>query len=649
MVPVMGCCLLAGATQQAANAQQFQDQTASRFPAGPAEYTNQCTVGDIDNDGDMDIIWANGGNFSSAGAPLQLRVFINNGAGVFTDESNTRAAGQLFLARGVELGDVEDDGDLDILVAQDFSRQPQLLINNGSGVFTNQTAARFPVILLGSARGQFADVDNDGDLDAYFINGGASRWGTGMGRIFINNGSGVFADETPARMPAQNISEPQDCIFGDIDGDLDLDLRIGSTASNNGRIYKNSGAGVFTIATAPSDNNTYSYDFGDIDADGDLDMLGANSHPTSLNGELLLRNNGTGTYVALPVLPSSTVDDNDSKFIDYDNDGDNDVIIASLGSTERVYSNNGTGTYALVGGVITAVADSSLDIKTADFNGDGRLDLVTAQGESGSFVNRIYMNVTGPADSRVPVIAKTEDLADTPDTAGPYYVRAIVYDSHTSDRGFHPDAMVLKYTVDGGAEQQVNMKWVGNSMWRAGIPGQPVGSKIAYYVSATDHNNNTGNGATQSFTILFPPCAPDVNGDHTVNVADLLAVISAWGQTNVIHDVSVTDFDFTPSLVNAKSGDTVRWNWVNGIHTITSGTNCTGDGRFNQPISSGTWQYVIPSDFSGSIPYYCAPHCGFGMVATIDVAAFGADVNDDGTVNVADLIGVISGWGPCPQ
>lgn len=629
-------------------AQQFQDQTAARFPAGPNEYTNQLTIGDIDNDGDMDILWANGQGYSAAGAPLQLRVYINNGNGVFTDESNARAAEQLFIARGVELGDVDDDGDLDAIIAQDFSRQPQILINNGSGFFTNETAARFPVILLGSARGQLADVDNDGDLDAYFINGGASRWGTGMGRLFINNGSGFFTDETVARMPNQTVSEPQDCIFGDIDGDFDLDLRIGSTASNQGRIYKNNGAGVFSIATAPSDNNTYSYDFGDMDGDGDLDMLGANSNPVNLNSELLLRNNGSGTYSSV-TFPIATIDDNDSKFIDIDNDGDRDLVIASLGSTERFYTNNGTGTYTLLNGVITAVADASLDIKAADLNGDGRLDLVTAQGESGSFVNRIYMNVTGPPDTIPPVIVKTETLTNTQNTAGPYYVRTVVYDSHTSDRGFHPKQMLLKYSVNGGPTQQVNMKWVGNSVWRGGIPGQPAGSTISYFVSATDHNNNIGNGNAQSFDILFPPCPPDINGDHVVNVVDMLAVINAWGQSNVVHDVQVTDFAFTPSQVNAKSGDTVRWNWVEGIHTITSGSVCTPDGRFNQAISSGSWQYVIPQDFSGAIPYYCAPHCAFGMTGNIDVAPFDVDVNGDGTVNVGDLLGVINGWGACPQ
>src|SRR5690606_8947755 len=113
-----------------AAAQQFVEQTATRFPQpDPLEYSNQCTVGDIDGDGDLDILIANGGNFNSPGTPQKLRVYINNGQGVFTDETDARTGGLTFLARGVELGDVERDGDLDVIVAQDFNRQPTLLIN----------------------------------------------------------------------------------------------------------------------------------------------------------------------------------------------------------------------------------------------------------------------------------------------------------------------------------------------------------------------------------------------------------------------------------------------------------------------------------------------------------------------------------------
>src|SRR5438477_9144688 len=131
-------------------AQQFQDQTATRFPPSPGDYSNSVTIGDIDGDGDLDIIFANGGGYSSATAPQILRIYINNGTGIFTDESVARTGGLSYRARGVELGDVDRDGDLDIIVANDFVATPALLINNGSGFFTDQTASRLPSITLTS-------------------------------------------------------------------------------------------------------------------------------------------------------------------------------------------------------------------------------------------------------------------------------------------------------------------------------------------------------------------------------------------------------------------------------------------------------------------------------------------------------------------
>ncbi len=645
--------ILCSAYQTPALAQQFQDQTASLFPPGLLEYTNQLTIGDIDNDGDLDIIFANGGDYSTAGAPQQLRIFINNGSATFTDESSTRAAGALFLCRGAELGDVDGDGDLDIIVAQDFARQPQLLINNGSGVFSNQTAARLPVMLLSSTRGQFADVDNDGDLDIYLVNGGASRFGTAKGVLWINNGLGFFTDETASRMPNETVIQPMDCIFGDIDGNFTLDLIIASrntTASTtNGKTYKNNGLGVFTGVTSPSEKNNYSYDLGDMDGDGDLDLLGANAHPTSTNSELLGRNNGSGSFTS-STFPTNTIDDNDSKFFDYDNDGDMDLIIASLGTTERIYSNNGTGTFTLVNGLITAVSDSSLDVKVADLNNDGRLDVVTAQGESGSFTNRIYMNVSGRPDTQLPRIVKTEQVPDSLSSPGGWVVRTVVYDNMSSDRGFFDKGIKLNYSVGALTTNQVSMKWVGNSEWRGVIPAQPSGSVVTYFVTARDWSNNLATGPNMVFNVLYPPCPADTNGDHQVNVADLLGVINTWGNiTHITHVVTVQDFTFSPAVVNAKSGDTIEWDWVGGVHTLTSGSACTGDGRFNQAFGSGSWFYGIPLDFKGAIPYFCTPHCSFGMTANINVADIPTDINNDGAINVTDLLAVINSCGACPQ
>jgi hypothetical protein len=507
--------------------QQFVDQTATRFPVpNPSEYTNQLTIGDIDNDGDLDLIFANGQGFSSQGAALPQRVYINNGAGVFTDESTARLNVNGW-ARGVELGDIDGDGDEDMIIAQDFEKFPLLYENDGNGFFTSITA-QLPAIALSSSRAQFGDIDNDGDLDIYITSGTGNRFGCDQYRVYVNDGAGNFVDETATRHPIGSVCSNMDCIFGDIDNDFDLDVRTGSTGTNNSRLYRNNGMGVFTlVAGVPADSSCYSYDFGDIDGDGDLDLIGANGLSGS-NAEILLANNGAGVYsnVSGQISPNPSQDDNDSKFLDWDNDGDLDLLIARLGGGEKSYLNNGAGFFTQVTNVIQSITDSSLDIKVADLNNDGRYDVVTAQGESGSYQNRIYIN-NGPVDTLAPVIIDTEQLGDTKST-GPFVVRALILDDHTSDRNFFDKGIFLNYTVGAGPVQQAPMKHSGGQVYRGVIESVTPGL-VEYWVTAIDWANNEGAGDVLSFTVSGGSVPGDATGDGIVNVEDMVAVILGWG------------------------------------------------------------------------------------------------------------------------
>jgi len=533
-------CALTVASQ--ASAQMFVESSTTRFPQpDPNEYTNQCTLGDIDGDTDLDIIWANGGNFTSAGTNQLARIYINDGTGVFTDQSVARGAVS-GLFRGVELGDVDNDGDLDMVLAEDFNRQPNLLINNGSGFFTDESATRLPATTLGSSRAQFADIDNDGDLDLYFTNGGASRWGSGQNRIYVNNGAGVFTDETATRHPVAVLSEPQDAIFADIDGDYDLDVRTASTGSGVSRLYRNSGTGVYSnVAGVPADANCYSYDFGDIDGDNDLDLLGANASGSGNNSELMLRNDSAGTVftnVSANISPNPAVDDNDSKFFDYDNDGDLDLIVARLGGTaERIYNNNGSGVFTEVTGLITAISDSTLDLKVGDVNGDGRLDIVTAQGESSSFRNRLYINTTGAVDTRAPRIVATEPIANNNNVSSPFVVRAAILDDMSSDRNFFDRGITLNYSIDAGPVQQVAARHSGGQVYRAVIPPVGCGGVVSYFFTARDFANNLGTGPTQMFTVTPTLMPGDLDADGDVDHVDgqILANVLIGSDTDPGH------------------------------------------------------------------------------------------------------------------
>jgi hypothetical protein len=526
-----------GLIAASAQAQQFVDQTSTRFPV-QAEYTNQCTLVDIDADGDKDIVFANGQSYSTLGVLLKPRIYVNNGTGVFADETDIRAAGITGCFRGVEAGDVDRDGDWDLILAQDFNRRPLLLLNNGAGVFIDDTIARLPNIPMSSSRAQFGDIDNDGDLDILLCNSGTTRFGTtGRPRLFINGGTGFFTDASLTQFPSTNLSEQMDCVFGDIDNDLDLDFHVATRASaaNSSQLWINNGAGTFArLATFVTDATAYSYDFGDIEGDGDLDLIGVNAGAT--NTELLLRNNGAGTSwtaVNAQISPNPTVDDNDSRFIDFDNDGDIDLLVAALGGADRIYRNNGTGTFTQVTtGILPSIVDSSLDVKVGDVTGDGKPDIITAQGESGAFQNRIYIN-TGLADTVKPTVKLVEQVPSR--TAGPWVVRTEVFDGTSSDRGYDDDGVFLVYTVNGGKQQAIEMRWSGNNLWRGVIPASvPACATVAYFVRALDVSGNTVESPVKTFVVAGSCGVPgDFDGNGTVDGADLATLLNNWGSGGV--------------------------------------------------------------------------------------------------------------------
>ena len=526
------------AVASSASAQQFQNQTSTRFPtAGNNEYTNQMTFVDLDGDDDLDIVWANGQSYSSQGAALKPRMYMNNGSGVFTDETDARAPGITGWFRGVEAGDLDNDGDWDLVLAQDFNKKPILLINNGTGNFTNGSA-QLPNINMSSARAQFGDVDNDGDLDLIFNNSGTvSRFSTnGRPRLYRNDGTGIFTDS--ATVPTPNIGEQMDILFADVDNDLDLDIFVGSRASNS-QLWLNDGTGTYTRVPAtgggmPVGGACYSYDAGDIDGDGDMDFIGVNSGPGSQ--ELLLRNaNGIGTQwtnISASISPNPSNDDNDSRFFDNDMDGDFDLFVGALGGSDRYYNNNGSGAFTSGAGVFPTGSDSTMDCKVVDLTGDGRADIVTGQGESGVFTNKFYANVTGAIDTLAPNIKLTEQVVPGAST-GPFAVRAQIFDQTANDRGyeFKAGAVKLVYTVNGGAPTEIPMKWAGAWNFRAILPDVGDCADVAYWVVATDRNNNSATGPTRTFSTENCPVVGDLDGDGLVNASDLAILLGQWGGT----------------------------------------------------------------------------------------------------------------------
>jgi len=254
----------------------FVDHAATNLPnlhsnAGAARF------GDVDNDGDLDLFVSDGW-VSSAPAPAHL--YLNDGTGKFTEAP----AGQLPSGAGsqpidFDLFDADGDFDLDLLIDLHGTKS-RLWINDGTGKFTD-TSAMFPA-QTGLKYGPVTcDVDGDGDLDIWVDNSGPNY----TEQLLINDGTGHFTDETAARVTGNPGADDNGVACIDLDGDGDMDAAIASLGDNE-RVLLNDGTGHFTLvpgAFPAVGDSTLWFDFGDVNGDGRLDCATAQGEGSFLD------------------------------------------------------------------------------------------------------------------------------------------------------------------------------------------------------------------------------------------------------------------------------------------------------------------------------------------------------------------------------
>ncbi|HHI79606.1 MAG TPA: hypothetical protein ENK02_06470, partial [Planctomycetes bacterium] len=196
----------------------FTDEASKRLPKN-LDITSACLAMDLDEDGDLDLI--------VGVSPGQPHAYINNGKGFFTDEGTKRFPKMMagFSAGAIRAGDLDGDGDMDLVFAHGshFAGAPKepnlLLLNNGKGFF-QLSPKGLPEIPDATNDVALGDVDGDGDLDIVTAN-----WYM-EDHLLINDGKGGFRDETKRRWKPKK--QPTSWIvMGDVDQDGDLDIIFG--------------------------------------------------------------------------------------------------------------------------------------------------------------------------------------------------------------------------------------------------------------------------------------------------------------------------------------------------------------------------------------------------------------------------------------
>jgi hypothetical protein len=389
----------------------------------------QVAVGDFNLDGKTDLAIANL-------VSNDVTILLNNGSGGFTQPPGS-PLGPFPTSEQVQVGDFNLDGKPDLAVLSGGSSQVIIMLGNGVGGFTQ--AAGSPVN-TGSGTFPFAltigDFNQDGRPDVATANGGTNNV-----TVLLGNGSGGLVAAPGSPFAAG--TRPRSITTGDFNGDLRADLAVANENSGNVTILLGAGGGAF--APAPGSPiavgaGAQAVAVGDFNLDNNVDLAAASQGTSSV---IILLGNGSGTFAQPAGSPITGLFAAHKVVVsDFDLDGKQDlaVQIAITGQTV-ILRGNGSGGFTTQ---ILTIGVNPQTLTVGDFNLDGKPDLVTANHPTNDVTT--LLNVCTP--NQPPTITGatlSRSRGATPTTSQIATVSDADQDPNT-----------LSVTVNGGASATVN-------------------------------------------------------------------------------------------------------------------------------------------------------------------------------------------------
>jgi hypothetical protein len=319
-------------------------------PYRTGHYPYGLAIGDLNEDGHPDLIVANDGDTT-------VTVLLGLGDGRFAPGVSVPLRSAV---GGVTVGDVDLDGHLDVLAMLTGVDEVSILFGRGDGSFRPPVTYRTGWSPDGATLGDF---NRDGWPDIVVSDGGHATSGSSLS-VFMGSGGGTLSSQTSF----YGGRWPDGIAARDLNGDGRLDLAV---AGNGGiSVLLGNGDGTFQTAIVyPAGTNPHSLAVGDLNGDGRLDLVTA-LYPDNV---AVLLGNGDGTFgSAAQFLATSP---QGIALADLDGDGRLDLVTAGWDANSiSVLPGNGDGTFQPKTDI--PVGSRCVSVAAADLNGDGRPDLV---------------------------------------------------------------------------------------------------------------------------------------------------------------------------------------------------------------------------------------------------------------------------------